>query len=78
MIAFKDPLNLDIGYPSSLERSFLLEIQTHGRRTGLEQGWEISGPRKHSGNIFKTWNFINLMTVTQKLLPFPLPCFYLH
>ena len=81
MVAFKDPLSLDslnIGYPSSLECSFLLEVQAHGREIGLEQGWEICGPRKHSGKMFKTWNFIQVMTVIQELLPFPLPCFYLH
>jgi len=29
MIAFKDPLTLDISCPSSLGSSFVIEIQTH-------------------------------------------------
>jgi len=37
MVAFKDPLTLDIGYPSSLGSSFVIEIQTHARRIELEQ-----------------------------------------
>ena len=35
MVAFKDPLTLDIGYPSSLGSSFEVEIQTHARRIEL-------------------------------------------
>jgi len=37
MVAFKDPLTLDIGYPSSLVSSFVIEIQAHASRTGLER-----------------------------------------
>jgi len=37
MVAFKDPLILAIGYPSSLGSSFVIEIQTHARRKGLER-----------------------------------------
>jgi len=37
MVAFKDPLTLDIGYPSSLRSSFVIESQTHARRIGLER-----------------------------------------
>jgi len=37
MVAFKDPLTLDIGCPSSLGSSFVIEIQTHARRIELEQ-----------------------------------------
>jgi len=37
MAAFKDPLTLDIGYLSSLGSSFVIEIQPHGRRIGLER-----------------------------------------
>ena len=37
MVAFKDPLTLDIGYPSSLGSSFVVEIQTHARRIELER-----------------------------------------
>ena len=39
MVAFKDPLTLDIGYLSSLGlgSSFVIEIQTHARRIGLER-----------------------------------------
>jgi len=31
MVAFKDPLTLDIGYLSSLGSSFVTEIQAHAR-----------------------------------------------
>jgi len=37
MVAFKDPLILDIGYPSTLGSSFVIEIQTHARRIELER-----------------------------------------
>jgi len=37
MAAFKDPLSLDIGYLSNLGSSFLIEIQAHARRKGLER-----------------------------------------
>jgi len=37
MVPFKDPLTLDIGYPSSLGFSFEIEIQTHARKTELER-----------------------------------------
>jgi len=37
MEAFKDPLTFDIGYPSSLGSSFVIEIQPHARRIGLER-----------------------------------------
>jgi len=37
MVAFKDPLTLDIGCPSYLEASFVIEIQTHARRIELER-----------------------------------------
>jgi len=37
MVAFKDPLTLDIGYLSILGSSFVIEIQAHARRIGLEQ-----------------------------------------
>jgi len=37
MVAFKDPLTLDIGYLSSLESSFMVEIQAHARRIGLKR-----------------------------------------
>ena len=37
MVAFKDPLTLDIGYLSSLGSSFVIEIQAHARTTGLER-----------------------------------------
>jgi len=36
MAEFKDPLILDIGYLSSLGSSFVIEIQAHARRIGLE------------------------------------------
>ena len=36
LVAFKDPLILDIGYLSSLGSSFVTEIQAHARRLGLE------------------------------------------
>jgi len=35
MVAFKDPLTIDIGCPSSLGSSFEVEIQTHARRIEL-------------------------------------------
>jgi len=37
MIALKNPLTLDIGYLSSLGSSFVIEIQAHARRIGLER-----------------------------------------
>jgi len=37
MVAFKDPLILDIGYLSSVGSSFVIQIQAHARRTGLER-----------------------------------------
>jgi len=37
MVAFKDPLTLAIGYLSSLGSSFVIEIQAHARRIGLER-----------------------------------------
>jgi len=37
MVAFKDPLTLDIDYLSSLASSFVIEIQAHARRIGLER-----------------------------------------
>jgi len=37
MVPFKDPLTLDIGYPSILGFSFEIEIQTHARKTELER-----------------------------------------
>jgi len=37
MVAFKDPLTLDIGCLSSLGSSFVIEIQAHARRMGLER-----------------------------------------
>jgi len=37
MVAFKDPLTLDIACPSSLGSSFVIEIQTHPRRIELER-----------------------------------------
>ena len=37
MVAFKDPLTLDIGYLSSLKSSFMIDIQAHARRIGLER-----------------------------------------
>ena len=36
-MAFKDPLTLDIGCPSSLGSSFVIEIQSHARRIELER-----------------------------------------
>jgi len=36
MAAFKDLLTLDIGYLSSLGSSFVIELQAHVRRIGLE------------------------------------------
>jgi len=37
IVAFKDPLSLDIGYLSSFRSPFVIEIQAHARRIGLEQ-----------------------------------------
>jgi len=37
MVAFKDPLTLDIGYLSSLGSSFVIEIQARARRIELER-----------------------------------------
>jgi len=37
MVTFEDPLTLEIGYPSSLGSSFVIEIQTHARRIELER-----------------------------------------
>ena len=37
MVALKDPLTLDIGYLSSLGSSFVIEIQAHARKIGLER-----------------------------------------
>jgi len=37
MVAFKDLLTLDIRYLSSLGSSFVIEIQAHARRIGLER-----------------------------------------
>jgi len=37
MAAFKNPLTLDIGYLSSLGFSFVIEIQAHAGRIGLER-----------------------------------------
>jgi len=37
MVAFKDPLTLDIGCPSSLRSSIVVEIQIHARRIELER-----------------------------------------
>ena len=37
MVEFKDPLTLDISYLSSLGSSFVIEIQAHARRIGLER-----------------------------------------
>jgi len=37
VVAFKDPLTLDIGYLSNLGSSFVIEIQAHARRMGLER-----------------------------------------
>jgi len=37
MVAFKDPLSPDISYLSSLGSSFVIEIQTHAWRIGLER-----------------------------------------
>jgi len=36
MVAFKDPLTLDIGYLSSLGSTFVIEIQAHARSVGQE------------------------------------------
>ena len=35
MVAFKDPLTLDIRYLSSLGSSFVIEIQANGKGIGL-------------------------------------------
>ena len=35
--SIQDPLTLDIGYPSSLGSSFVIEIQARARRIGLER-----------------------------------------
>jgi len=37
MVAIKDMLTLEIGYPSSSGSSFVIEIQTHARRIELER-----------------------------------------
>jgi len=37
IVVFKDPLTLDMGYPSSLESSFVIEIQARARRIKLER-----------------------------------------
>jgi len=37
MVAFKDPLILEIGYPSSLTPSIVIENQTHARRMWLNE-----------------------------------------
>jgi len=37
LVGFKDPLTLDMGYLSSLGSSFVIEIQAHARRIGLER-----------------------------------------
>jgi len=37
MVAFKDALNLGIGYPSSLGSAFMIEFQTQSKRMGLER-----------------------------------------
>jgi len=37
MATFKDPLTLDISYLSTLGSSFVIEIQAHARRIGLER-----------------------------------------
>ena len=37
MVAFTDPLTLLIGYLSSLGSSFVVQIQAHARRIGLER-----------------------------------------
>ena len=37
IVVFKDPLTLDIGYPSSLGSSLVIEIQARARRIGLER-----------------------------------------
>jgi len=37
MVAFKDPLTLDITYLSSLGSSFVIEIQAHARRKGPQR-----------------------------------------
>jgi len=57
MVAFKGLLILDIGYPSSLGFSFVIEIQTHARRIELEQtgpqpGWAQAGGRSPPTKFF--------------------------
>ena len=37
MVAFEDSLTLDKGYLSSLGSLFVIEIQAHARRIGLER-----------------------------------------
>jgi len=37
IVAFKHPLTFDIGCPSSLGSSFVIEIQTQARRIDLER-----------------------------------------
>jgi len=37
MVAFKDALTHDIDYLSSLGSSFVIQIQAHARRMGLER-----------------------------------------
>ena len=37
MVAIKNPLTLDIGYPASLKSSFVIKIQTHARRIEPER-----------------------------------------
>ena len=48
MVAFKDPLTIDMGYLSSLGSSFVIEIQAHARRTGLER---IDKTRRKLGRL---------------------------
>jgi len=49
MVAFKDPLTLDIGYLSSLGSSFVIEIQAHARRIGLKN--EFDKTRRKLGSF---------------------------
>jgi len=37
IVAIKDPLTVDKGYPSSLGSSFVIEIQARAKRIGLER-----------------------------------------
>ena len=37
IVAFKEPLTLDIGYPSSLVSSFVIEIQKYAGRIELDE-----------------------------------------